>query len=199
VPIDLPKDWRKPKNKKTLFATDMKYLLILFIAFSTRLAAQNYMMPKLEFVCELKVTVDKMLMVGATSHGERRIIPITGGTFEGPNMKGIVLPGGADYQLDANGRTAIEAIYTIKSDDGALIHIRNAGIIRLNAGKFYFTTNIKFEAPLGSKYEWLNNSIFLSKGVPGGQYISIQVWKVSGCVTTGNRLLNPLILFHPQK
>ena len=157
----------------------MKRIIFLLLITSAKLAAQNYEMPKLEFVCELKVTTEKMFSVGTTAHGERRIIPITGGTFEGPNLKGKVLNGGADYQFDANGRTEVEAIYTIQTDDGVFIHIRNNGLVRRDVNKLYFTTALKFEAPIGSKYGWMNDSIFLSKGVPSGEYVSIQVWKVN--------------------
>ena len=52
--------------------------------------------PELEFVVELKVKLGQPYGVGETAHGNRFIIPITGGTFEGPNIKGEVLPGGAD-------------------------------------------------------------------------------------------------------
>jgi Protein of unknown function (DUF3237) len=167
-------------------------LLCLFI--QGHLFAQNFEKPALEFVCELKVSTDKMQSVGVTSHGERRIIPITGGTFEGPKLKGIVLNGGADYQFanKENTRTEVEAIYTIKTDDGVLIHIRNVGLVfktkeaaesmakgeTIDWNKMYFRAAPKFEAPNDSKYDWMNNAIFVCKGVPSKGYVSIQVWKV---------------------
>jgi hypothetical protein len=111
----------------------------------------------------------------------RKIIPITGGTFEGPKLKGVVLNGGADYQFanTGNTRTEIEAIYTIKTEDSVLIHIRNVGLVNKDATAIkYFTTALKFEAPSDSKYDWMNNAIFISKGVPAKGYVSIQVWMV---------------------
>lgn len=106
----------------------MKNLLFLtcFLIQATLFAQQPEVL-QLEFVCELKVTTDKPVTLGETAHGLRRFIDITGGTFEGPKMKGIVLKGGADYQYanKANTRTEIEAIYTIRTDDSVLIHIRN--------------------------------------------------------------------------
>lgn len=137
--------------------------------------------PSLEYVCELKVTCDPAYSVGATSHGERIIIPITGGTFEGPSMKGIVIPGGADYQLvdKQHGRTELEAIYSIKTDDGVNIHIRNCGLLIGRPDEFYFRTAPKFEAPADSRYSWLNDAIFVC--IPEGKdgYISLKVWKVN--------------------
>jgi Protein of unknown function (DUF3237) len=175
----------------------MKKLSLFLIIFCAKnlLFAQNITEPTLEFVCELKVTTDKAMSVGQTSHGERRIIPITGGTFEGPKMKGIVLNGGADYQFvnKENTRTEIEAIYTIKTDDGILIHIRNVGVViktlenaaklakgePMDTSKNYFRAVPKFEAPNDSKYNWLNDAIFVCKGIPTGKgFVIIQVWKI---------------------
>lgn len=148
--------------------------------------AQGDDTPTLEFVCELHVKLGQTYTVGQTAHGARVVIPITGGTFEGPNMKGTVLEGGADYQLvdQAKGRNEIEAIYSIKTDDGVYIHIRNCGLIVTGKNtdgspNFYFRCAPKFEAPSDSKYDWLNNSLFLCK--PGGftpEGISLRVWRV---------------------
>lgn len=170
----------------------IRYVMLLFLILGVHITlfTQEYIPPELEFTCELKVTINLPMNLGETPRGERIIIPISGGTFEGPNMNGIILSGGADYQY-ANkelGRTALEAIYTIKTDDNVLIHVRNIGIIYnpeedkissdANSNAFYFRAAPKFEAPVDSKYAWLNNAIFICKPVPKKDYISIQVWKV---------------------
>lgn len=142
--------------------------------------------PALEFICELQVTIDEPMLLGATPHGDRIIIPIKGGTFNGPKMKGVVLKGGADYQYSnkALNRTELDAIYTIKTDDGVLIHVRNKGLIHAPSDEnqkqetFYFRAAPKFEAPIDSKYAWLNNAIYVCKPEGKDGYISIQVWKV---------------------
>jgi len=139
--------------------------------------------PDLEYVCELRVKIGNAYTVGQTAHGTRMVIPILGGTFEGPNMKGEVLSGGADYQLvdSKNGRNEVEAIYSIKTDDGVYIHIRNCGLIKQGNGGFYFRTAPKFEAPQDSKYDWLNNAIFvcMPSFAPGAQgSIVLRVWMV---------------------
>ncbi len=133
--------------------------------------------PELEFVLELRVKLGGAFSVGKVTQGNRFVIPITGGTFEGPNIKGEVLSGGADYQMQNmdKGRTDLEAIYCIRTDDGVNIHVRNNGIIAGN----YFYCSPKFEAPLDSKYAWLNNAIYVCKPagfMEGG--IALKVWKV---------------------
>ena len=142
--------------------------------------------PQLEFALQLKVTLGEAYSCGDTQHGRRTIIPITGGTFEGPNIKGTIVNGGADYQIaNSAGRTELEAIYCIKTDDGVYIHIRNRGIIANGKDEngnpsFYFKCAPQFEAPSDSKYAWLNNSLFLcapsfSQGFQG---IVLNVWRV---------------------
>lgn len=148
--------------------------------FSQFAMAQNEQAPELEFAFEIKCKCEGAYSVGKTSKGTRFIIPIVGGTFEGPELKGIVLPGGADYQLQdmEHGRTELEAIYSIQTDDGVNIHVRNCGVLISKEGQFYFRTSPKFEAPNDSKYDWLNNAIFVCTPGFGDGYISLKMWKV---------------------
>jgi len=129
-----------------------------------------------KFVFAARVTVDKPMVIGDSTHGLRRVVPITGGTFAGPTIKGKVVPGGADWQfVRPDGVLEIMAKYTLQTDDGVLIMITNSGMRhappavmeRLTKGEpvsgseYYFRTTASFEAPVGSKYEWLNRAIFI--------------------------------------
>lgn len=172
----------------------MKHLfLLLTLLFSMNSIAQNIPeAPQLEFVCELKVKLKPPFVVGDTPHGLRRIIPIVGGSFEGPKMKGDILDGGADWQIvRKDGVAELEAHYQIKTDDGVIIYIKNIGLrvatpevaARIGRGEnvpaseYYFRAIPKFEAPAG-KYEWMNNAIFICKGIRNSDNVAIQVWKV---------------------
>jgi hypothetical protein len=161
-------------------------MAMMLLAFVLGIKAQENA-PQLEYVVELKVKCEGAYQVGQTSHGNRFIIPIVGGTFEGPKMKGTILSGGADYQLQDNehGRTEVEAIYSIKTDDGVNIHVRNRGLICTGKDEngnpqFYFRTTPQFEAPFDSKYAWLNNAIFVCQPAFGGNdgTINLKIWKV---------------------
>ncbi|MBR6263676.1 MAG: DUF3237 domain-containing protein [Prevotella sp.] len=143
--------------------------------------------PQLEFVLQLRVTLGEAYSLGDTPHGRRTVIPITGGTFEGPNIKGTIINGGADYQLadPKTNRTELEAIYSIKTDDGTYIHVRNKGVICSGTGSdgkpsFYFKAAPQFEAPSDSPYAWLNNAIYVCApdwSQQGG--ITLNVWRVN--------------------
>ena len=165
-------------------------VLMILLAFAMNASAQVTEpkdTPQLEFALQLKVTLGDSYDVGETQHGQRIVIPITGGTFEGPAIKGTIINGGADYQLanKALNRTELEAIYSIKTDDGVYIHVRNRGIIW--SGKdaqgnpsFYFKAAPQFEAPADSKYAWLNNALFVCAPDFTQEFkgIVLNVWRV---------------------
>ena len=164
--------------------------MMALLAFTTSASAQVSEpkdTPQLEFALQLKVTLGEAFTCGETQHGRRTVIPITGGTFEGPNIKGTIINGGADYQIanTAINRTELEAIYCIKTDDGVYIHVRNRGIIysdkEANGNpSFYFKAAPQFEAPADSKYAWLNNSLFLCAPSFSQEFkgIVLNVWRV---------------------
>jgi len=114
--------------------------------------AQEADEPGLKFVLEETVTLGKVVEVGKTVRGERRIIPITGGHFEGPAIKGEVMPGGWDWQLGtAGGCFRLHADYMIRTDDGVVINVVNQGTTcrdLAKPGERMITVPV-FEAPLG--------------------------------------------------
>lgn len=167
----------------------MKHLFfaIALTASLLSLKAQTYPpkdAPQMEFALQLRVTVEQPYTVGETEHGRRTVIPITGGTFKGPLLRGEILPGGADYQrANADGtRTELEAIYSIKTDDGVFIHVRNRGLVcdGKDGQGYYFKAAPQFEAPKDSRYAWLNNALFVCQPewVKGFNGIILNVWKV---------------------
>ena len=147
---------------------------------------------KTEFVFKAEVLVDKIMDLGATQHGNRRIIPITGGTFEGPLIKGIIVPGGADWQIiRADGVAELEARYTLRSDDGALIYVINKGyrhgppevMQRLAKGEqvdpkeYYFRATPTFETSV-AKYTWLTKHVFVASGERKPNSVILDFYKI---------------------
>lgn len=134
-----------------------------------------------EFAFEALVSIDAATRIGDTALGKRRFIGITGGTFKGPRIEGEVIPGGADWQtVRADGVTVIEAIYALKTSDGAVIAVRNLGLVSPTPeGGRYVRTNPTFDAPQGP-HDWLNKSIFVGTiGVAdGGKAVRIGVYRV---------------------
>ena len=71
----------------------------------------------------LRVTVAAPQNIGAVPYGTRRTVPLSGGGFEGPRLRGTVLSGGsADFLLlRADGVLEMDLRVTLRTDDGALM------------------------------------------------------------------------------
>lgn len=139
-------------------------------------------------VFDANVTIGGLLDFGKSKYGERRIIPITGGTFKGPDIEGVVVPGGADWQLTRpDGDVELYARYTLKTEDGALIQVQNRVLMHMSkdgTSPPYTRSVIDFEAPSKSPHAWLNHAIFLGtltvpQPMPEDKpYVIISVYKV---------------------
>jgi len=152
----------------------------------------DYLPPKLSYVMTLRVQLGSPMEFGQVPRGRRRVIPILGGTFDGPDMHGRVLPGGADWQIVRDdGFTELDTRYTLQSDRGSLIYVQNAGIRhappdvtrRLLAGEpvdpsqVYFKTVPIFETS-AAELQWLTRAIFIGVGERQPHDVIIHVWRV---------------------
>jgi len=131
-----------------------------------------------EILFTLTGSVAKPTEIGNTPSGGRRIFPIEGGEFEGPRLKGTVLPGGSDAMLvRTDGVVLPDVRMTLRTDDAQLIFMRYGGMRhgppevmeRLARGEpvdpaeYYFRIVPQFETG-SSKYSWLNRIIAVGAG-----------------------------------
>ena len=135
--------------------------------------------PRLTKVYRLEATLGDPQNVGEIPGGRRRIVPLTGGTFTGPEISGRLVPGAsADWQTVLPDGTALGDIrYTLQTDAGALLYVQSRSIrhgsadvlARLGRGEdvdaseytFRTATQIETAAP---ELEWLRKGIFISVG-----------------------------------
>src|SRR5262249_3625872 len=128
--------------------------------------------------------------LGTVPHGTRVIAPIAGGTFEGPRLRGKVLPGGGDWTLlRPDGVLELDLRITLETDDGAWIYMTSfglrlgppAGLAALARGesvdpaKYYFRTAPRFETS-APQYAFLNGLIAIASGDrrPSGPIYTIE-------------------------
>jgi len=148
--------------------------------------------PRLEFAFTATITLGTVQEVGLTPHGKRRVIPITGGTFAGPLINGTVEPGGADWQIVRGDNVAeLDAQYTLMTDDGIFIYIKNRGyrhgpaevLQRLAKGEpvdskeYYFRTAAVFETA-SEKYDYLNKHVYIATAERKKESVIIHFYKV---------------------
>jgi len=149
-------------------------------------------MLRLESIFRATITLAPPQELGEAPLGRRRIIPITGGRVEGARLRGTVLPGGADWQIvRADGVADLDARYTVQSDDGALIYVRNRGLRhaapevleRLARGedvdpsRYYMRTHPWFETG-DARYAWLNRMICVGTGARRPGSVEIEFFEV---------------------
>ncbi|MEZ5476885.1 MAG: DUF3237 domain-containing protein [Thiolinea sp.] len=131
----------------------------------------------LPLFCTLDVQLGPIIDLGSGRNGLRKIIPITGGRVSG-KVSGEILNLGADWHtVLQDGTSELQARYAFRTDDGALIEIRNNGyrhgppdvIAALAAGEtvdpdlYYMRTHTRFESG-DVRYQWLNNRLFIGSG-----------------------------------
>ena len=136
--------------------------------------------PSLTRVYRLEATLGEPLKLGDLAQGRRLIVPLTGGTFTGPELNGRLLPGSsADWQIVLPDGTALGDIrYTLQTDDGALLYVQSRGVrhgsaevlARLGRGEdvdpreYTFRTSTRIETAC-ARLDWLNRGVFV--GVAG--------------------------------
>lgn len=149
-------------------------------------------MPELEYAFEIRVTVAQPQDFGVMDHGRRRVVAITGGTFEGPEIKGRIVPGGGDWQsIQEDGFSRLDTRYALETDAGQLIYVQNFGLrhappevmAKLNAGEtvdpdlVYFRTVPTFETS-APELKWLERSVFIGIGERYPDDVRIRFWRV---------------------
>ena len=85
--------------------------------------------PALVPMAHVECDVGAVVSLGAAPAGERRYVPLTGGTVTGPELAGRIVEGGVDWQVArSDGALEIAAHYVVRADDGGLIEIRSDGL-----------------------------------------------------------------------
>jgi hypothetical protein len=135
--------------------------------------------PRLTLVYRLEATLAEPLDLGDVAQGHRRIVPLSGGTFSGPDLSGRLLPGAsADWQIILPDGTALGDIrYTLQTDGGDLLYVQSRSVRHgradvlarlgrgeeVDASEYTFRTSTQIETA-ASDLDWLNKGVFISVG-----------------------------------
>ena len=149
-------------------------------------------MPKLEYLMTYHADLKPPVEIGAVPSGNRRIFDVTGGQFEGPKLKGRILPSGGDWLLmgpDGVGRLDVRT--TLETMDGAQIYLHYHGVLVINEkifqaldsggesqyGDTYFMTQPRFETG-DDRYAWLNTIVAVGEGRVLPNAVEYRVYQV---------------------
>jgi uncharacterized protein DUF3237 len=135
--------------------------------------------PRLTCIYRLEAELGEPVDVGDVSAGRRRIVPLTSGMFEGPELNGTLLPGAsADWQIVLRDGTALGDIrYTLQTDCGALLYVQSRSVRHgslevlerlgrgedVDASEYTFRTSTRIETA-SRKLDWLNRGVFVGVG-----------------------------------
>lgn len=150
--------------------------------------------PKLELRHLIEITCDvgPVTSIGKTPLGDVRLVQLLGGTFEGAELRGKLLPGGADWQqVRSDGTLEIRAKYLLETDQGELIQVQSEGVraaapevlARLDRGElpdaseYYFRTALRFTTS-APRLLRLNNVLGVSYGRRAPRQVSLSFFEV---------------------
>ncbi len=133
---------------------------------------------KSEFLFTITATVAEFYDMGSVPAGTRHVDLIGAGKFEGPRLRGDLLPGGMDMKtLRADGSMVPNVRLVLRTDDGALIFMHYTGIrhgspevmARIASGEVvppseYYLRNTPYFETSAPKYDWLNRIVAVGIG-----------------------------------
>lgn len=147
--------------------------------------------PSLELCFTLVVELGEPIEIGQGRAGQRRIIPIIGGSATG-KITGRVLNLGADWQtVYGDGAAHLDTRYGVETIEGAVIEVANVGarhgppdvIAKLAAGQdvnpseYYMRTAARLETG-HEGYAWVNHTLFLCAGIRHASSVEIAFYEV---------------------
>ncbi len=144
-----------------------------------------------EFLFTLIAEVGEIVTMGAAPLGERRVVQITGGSFDGPELRGEVI-GGADWQIvRSDGVLELDARYAIKEARGGLVQVLSQGmrhgppeiLAKLGRGEevpadqYFFRTVMRFETG-ASELAFLNKTIAVATAERKARRVELKAWRL---------------------
>jgi hypothetical protein len=145
-------------------------------------------------MAQIRCRVDAVVSLGGPAkYGERRFVPLRGGSVEGPELRGEILDGGVDWQTRRGDDVLdIAAHYVIRTPDDALIEVQSEGMrhgpaevmARLGRGEvvgrdeYFFRTIMRFTTGAPA-WAHLNKVLALAVGERRADVVVLDVYRIS--------------------
>lgn len=147
---------------------------------------------KLEPLMTYYATLTHALPVGPSMYGNRLIVEVDGGEFQGPRLKGVIRKAGcADWLTMTEDFGHLDVRATLETHDGAYIYVEYIGKLELTPkvqaalagngsteyGESYFVTAPRMQTG-DPRYRWVNNMICVAQGKISAGRVDYQVFQV---------------------
>jgi hypothetical protein len=144
------------------------------------------------FLMHLAVDVGDVVTMGAGPLGERRVVPILGGTFEGPRLRGDVVAGGADWQIvRKDGVLDLDARYALREHSGGMVRVLSQGYRHgpadvlaaladgedVDPARYFFRTVMRFETG-ARELEWLNRTLAVARAERKSRKVLLEAYEL---------------------
>lgn len=149
--------------------------------------------PPLVAMAQVRCEVGDLVSLGPAKYGERRYVPLGGGTVRGPELNGTLVAGGVDWQVArGDGVLDIAAHYVIRTDDGALVEVQSEGLrhgppevmARLARGEdvpreaYFFRTIVRFTTGAPA-WLHLNRTLALAVGQREARLVLLDLYRIT--------------------
>jgi hypothetical protein len=130
-----------------------------------------------EFLFKITATTANRTQIPNGPQGSRSIVAVTGGTFEGPKLKGTVVesPGGDWLTVRGDGSFRLDVRVILRTDDGAHILMTYSGIGTAGEGGARLRTAPQFETG-DERYAWLNRIQAVGIGAPAQGSVAYDIY-----------------------
>ncbi|GAB1729391.1 hypothetical protein NU195Hw_g4343t1 [Hortaea werneckii] len=151
--------------------------------------------PSLQFLFHLECDMEDFHHIGQGPFGNRSTVIFKGGRFEGPRMRGTILPGGGDWEIvqdhDDIQTAHLNTRYNLQTHDGAIIYIQTTGtrtgkrsvLEKLGEDKsitpdqFRMRLNLTLETG-DPRYSWVNDGVFIASSGRSGTQVIYDAYQV---------------------
>jgi hypothetical protein len=111
--------------------------------------------------------------------GDRVVVPVTGGTFEGPRLKGVIAgPGGDWIVVRSDGSSLLDLRLLLQTDDGQKIYMACRGIAYTQPGGALYARILPAFETGSAKYTWLNNVVAVGVYRPMPEKVAYRVYRI---------------------
>lgn len=149
--------------------------------------------PALLPMTHIRCEVGALVTLGPAPLGERRYVPLLGGSVQGPELNGSIEAGGVDWQINrSDGALEIAAHYVIVTTDGARVEVQSNGLrhgpaevlARLAAGEvvapheYFFRTLVRFTTGAPA-WAHLNKVMAIAVGQRQAREVLLDIYRLT--------------------
>ncbi|HSP15847.1 MAG TPA: DUF3237 domain-containing protein [Thermoanaerobaculia bacterium] len=130
-----------------------------------------------EFLLDLTIERGPSNNVGSVGVN-RVVVPVVGGTFEGPRLKGTIVGPAGDWIIARpDGSSVLDIRAVLQTDDNEKIYMTARGIAYTPKGGTLFARILPVFETGSAKYSWLNNvvAVGVKRPMPGVAYRVYQI------------------------